>query len=105
MTLCNELGYLQLILCGILWFPQSGFESRHLNKSTRLSPCNAMTPIDSFNNLGRTLPSLQMQYKNVFIRPMCQLSYETGDIYWKLKINYFNSLGINVGMDTRPTMK
>ena len=31
MTLCDELGYLQLILCGILWFPQSGFESRHLN--------------------------------------------------------------------------
>lgn len=64
-----------------------------------------MTPIDSFNNLMRSSPSLQMQYKNCFNRPMCQLSYETGDLWWKLRINYFSSLGINVGVDTRPTMK
>lgn len=53
----------------------------------------------------RSSPSLQMQYKNCFNRPMCQLSYETGDLWWKLRINYFSSLGINVGVDTRPTMK
>lgn len=65
-----------------------------------------MIAIDSFNEVGRSLPSLYMQYKNRFSRPVCQLSYETGDIYWKLMRNHFNSLGLNVTpADTRPTMK
>lgn len=64
-----------------------------------------MTPIDSFNNLGRTLPSLHIRFKNVFKRPARQLSYETGDLHCKLRVNYFNSLGLNVTTDTRPSMK
>lgn len=64
-----------------------------------------MTPTDSFNNPGRSLASLYIRYNNVFKRPMHLLSYEKGDLSWKLKTNYFNSLGFDAEIDTRPSME
>lgn len=63
-----------------------------------------MTPIDSFKNRLLAAP-IQMQYNNRFKKPVCRLSYEPEDLYWKLKANYYRSLGFKVSVDTSPIMK